>query len=293
MAAFSDGTAHVQQGLACARTNGSVLGRGAGVSARLSTTFGCVRWCTPHSPAGVAFAALSTGNIAEMLLSALWLLLHHGVGLGLLCPARSCGVLRYMRLGASWLSPLLVLILASHLKKSAVAFMVLESVLCFALMMGAVAVLTLPPAVVSADVAPRGRASSLISVRCCGVLRYMRLGASWLSPLLVLILASHLKKSAVAFMVLESVLCFALMMGAVAVLTLPPAVVSADVAPCGCAPACTVVPHLLLLRQRTSAALQTTFAAASARWCRLSRITSALVGAVVAPGRSGGRLAAF
>ena len=216
MAAFSDGTAHVQQGLACARTNGSVLGRGAGVSARLSTTFGCVRWCTPHSPAGVAFAALSTGNIAEMLLSALWLLLHHGVGLGLLCPARSCGVLRYMRLGASWLSPLLVLILASHLKKSAVAFMVLESVLCFALMMGAVAVLTLPPAVVSADVAP-----------------------------------------------------------------------------CGCAPACTVVPHLLLLRQRTSAALQTTFAAASARWCRLSRITSALVGAVVAPGRSGGRLAAF
>ena len=33
MAAFSDGTAHVQQGLACARTDGSVLGRGAGDSA--------------------------------------------------------------------------------------------------------------------------------------------------------------------------------------------------------------------------------------------------------------------
>ena len=119
MAAFSDGLARVQQGLAYARTDGPGLGRVAGDSAPLSTTFGCVRWYMPCSRVGVAAAALSC--IVEMLVSVLWLLLHVGVGLGLLCPVRSCGAPRYMRLGASWLSPFLVLVFALQEKKSAVA----------------------------------------------------------------------------------------------------------------------------------------------------------------------------
>ena len=80
--------------------------------------------------------------------------------------------------------------------------------------------------------------------------------------------------------VLEFVLCAALMLGLVVALTLPPAVVSADVVPRGRATTCTVASHRPPFRQRTSAALQTTLA----RWGRLCWITSARVGAVVVAG---------
>ena len=205
MAAFSDGMAHVQLGLAYARTDGPGLGRVAGDSAPLSTSFGCVRWYTSCSLVGVAAAALL--SIVEMLVSVVWLLLHVGVGIGLLCPVRSCGAPRYMRLGASWLSPFLVLIFALQKKKSTFA------------------------------------------ITLTGV-------------------------------VFEYVLCVAVMLGLVVALTLPPAVVSADVVPRGCVPACTVASHRPPFRQRTSAALQTTLA----RWGRLCLITSARVGAVVVSG---------
>ena len=123
-----------------------------------------------------------------------------------------------------------------------------------------------------------------LHVRSCGAPRYMRLGASWLSPILVLIFASQDKKSAFAItvtgMVFEFVQCAALMLGLVVALTLPLAVVSADVVPRGRAPVCTVASRRPPYRQRTSAALQTTIA----RWCRLCWTTSAHVGAVVVAG---------
>ena len=204
MAAFSDGKTNVQQGLAYVGADGSGSGCAAGDSASRSASFGCVRWNACHSGLG---SAASFTSSAEVLVGALWLFLFVGVVVGLLCSARSCGVPRYMRLGASWLSPLLVLVFALQVKKSAFAItltgMVFEFVLCAALMLGLVVALTLPPAVVSADVVPRGRA-----------------------------------------------------------------------------PACTVASHRRPFRQRTSAALQTTLA----RWGRLCWITSARVGAVVVAG---------
>ena len=119
----------------------------------------------------------------------------------------------------------------------------------------------------------------------------MRLGASWLSPFLVLFFALPNKKSAFAFrqdslvgVVFEFDQWIALMLGLVVALTLPPAVVSADVAPRGRAPTCTVAWYRPLLRQRTPVALQSAIAAAIARWRHLCWNTSALVGAVVAAG---------
>ena len=96
MAAFSDGMAHVQQGLACACTVGPGRGCVAGDSALLSTAFGYVCWYTPRLLVDAAAAALP--SIAEMLVGARWLLIrvklhpHHLLLLLLLSSCVSCSL---------------------------------------------------------------------------------------------------------------------------------------------------------------------------------------------------------